>query len=225
MKPLKGLIFDLDGTLLDSAPDLRQAVNLMLAEHGRRPLSLDEVKAMTGDGSMALVQRAFKVTGDIISDDVFPYVQQFIGHYRNIKADPAQIYPHVVPILDKYHEVGVMLGICTNKQEAASYRVLEELNLLQYFEFIAGGDTFPVHKPNPGHLQGVITALDVPRETCVFVGDGINDVRAARGAEIPCVVVTHGYGAVDRDDLNADSTIAGFDELPEALARLGYQTT
>lgn len=222
MRQIQGLIFDLDGTLLDSAPDLRQAVNLMLAQQSRRPLTLEEVKGLIGDGAMALVQRALAMTGGE-PEDVFPFVQQFIGHYRNIKADPSQIYPHVVPILEKYHGAGVKLGVCTNKQESASYRVLEQLGLRRYFEFIAGGDTFPVHKPNPEHLYGVITALDVPREGCVFIGDGINDVRAARGAKIPCIVVTHGYGMEKSEDLNADSVIAGFDELPTALAGLGYE--
>jgi phosphoglycolate phosphatase len=223
MPRLQGLIFDLDGTLLDSAPDLRQAMNLMLAQHSRRPLTLDEVKSMIGDGAVAFVKRAFVATGDPMTGDELPYVQQYIGYYRNIKADPSQIYPHVAPLLEKYFHAGVKLGVCTNKQEAASYRVLEQLGLRRYFEFIAGGDTFPVHKPNPEHLHGVITALDVPRENCVFVGDGINDVRVAKNVGIPCVVVTHGYGRENAEDLGADGVIAGFDELPQALDKLGFR--
>lgn len=224
MLPLQGLIFDLDGTLLDSAPDLCHALNKTLQAHDRRALTLDEVKALIGDGAMMLIQRAFKLTGvPLGNDDVFPLVQQYIDHYRSLKADPAQIYPHVVPMLERYHKAGVMLGVCTNKQEAASYRVLQELDLFKYFEYIAGGDTFPVHKPNPEHLRGVIRALDVPAANCAFVGDGINDVRVAKGVGIPCIVVTHGYGQENWGDLDADSLIAGFEALPEALTSLGFE--
>ncbi|NTU76898.1 MAG: HAD-IA family hydrolase [Alphaproteobacteria bacterium] len=221
MPRLQGLIFDLDGTLLDSAPDLRQAINLMLAELSLSPLTLEEVKTMTGDGAMAFVQRALVATGKTPPPDIFPLVQNFIGHYRNIKPDPAQIYPGVIDLLKSYGKAGVKFGVCTNKQESATYRILEELNLRRYFEFIAGGDTFPTHKPNPDHLRGVIMGMDVEPEGCVFVGDGPNDVLAARGAKIPCVIITHGYGGID-DTLKTDRLIARFDELSQTLKDLGY---
>jgi len=223
MPQLQGLIFDLDGTLLDSAPDLRQAINLMLAEHGRRALTLDEVKEMIGEGAMMLVQRALSKTGPLPPDtDIYPYVKQFIEHYHHVGADPSQIYPHAEEVLKDCHAKGVKLGICTNKQQASSHKVLDELGLRKYFEFIAGGDTFLVHKPNPEHLLGVITALDVPKESCVFVGDGLNDIRAAHGAKVPCIVVTHGYGLPPEELENADAAIAGFEELPNALKSLGF---
>jgi phosphoglycolate phosphatase len=224
MPPLKGLIFDLEGTLLDGAVDLRQAVNLLLARHGRRDLSLDDVKNMARRGSMSLVQQAFEATGGLPSTDVFPYVQQFVGFYRAIKPDSSQIYPHAVATLERYTVAGIKLGLCTNKQEAATYRVLEQLDLAKYFEFVAGGDTFPVHKPNPDHVYGVITALDVPRENCAFVGDGLNDIRAAHGAGIPCVLVTQGDKIDDAQTAGADTIIESLDRLPAALAGLGFTT-
>ena len=221
MQHLQGLIFDLDGTLLDSAPDLRQAVNKMLGQHGRRPLTLGETKQAVGDGAMALVRKAFAFTGDVPSNDLFPFVQEYIQHYRQIKADPAQIYPHVLDMITQYSQDGVKLGICTNKPEAATYKLLEELNIRHHFEFIAGSDTFPTHKPNPEHIYGVITALDVPPENCVMVGDSINDVLAAHGAGIPCIVVTQGYGR-DFEELRADFLIKDFSELPAAISKLGF---
>ena len=221
MPRLQGLIFDLDGTLLDSAPIIRQAMNKMLHEESRRPLTLDEVKNIVGEGLMEAVLRAFKLTGDALVQDSFPYVQRFIQYYRGAKADPAQIYPHVISTLEFYSKAGVKLGVCTNKQEGSTYQVLEELGLKRYFTFIAGGDTFTVHKPNPDHVYGVITGLDVPRESCVFIGDGRNDILAAHGAKIPCIVVTHGYGEED-SNADADALIGGFDELPETLEKLGY---
>jgi phosphoglycolate phosphatase len=221
MPRLQGLIFDCDGTLLDSAPVIAQALNKMLQQQGRRLLSLEEVKPMIGEGAMALVERGFLATGGPPGSDLFPFVQQYISAYRNITSDPAQIFPHVLDVLERYSKAGVKLGICTNKQELLTHRVLEELNLQGFFGFVAGGDTFPVHKPHPDHVYGVIKALDVPREGCVFVGDGPADVRAAHGAQIPCIVVTHGY-TNDAEDLDADRLINGFDELPAALQEMGF---
>lgn len=223
MPRLQGLIFDLDGTLLDSAADLRQAMNIMLEQMNLRPLTLAEVKSMMGDGSMEMVRRALIATGHDVGKDLFPYVQQFIGYYRNIiKPDPSQIYPYAREILEKFSNNGVKLGICTNKQEATSYKILEQLDLKKYFEFIAGGDTFQYHKPNPEHVYGVITALDVPRDSCVFIGDGRNDVFAAHGANIQCIVVTH-VNEGDFHELGADKVISGFEQLPSALKSLGWE--
>jgi phosphoglycolate phosphatase len=221
MPKLQGLLFDLDGTLLDSAPDLRQGVNKLLADHDRRPLSLDEVKAMTGDGAMALVERAFAATGGPLEGDFFPYVQAFIQHYRNVPPDPAQIFPQGRETLELFSKAGVKLGICTNKPSLATTKILDALDLSRYFGCIAGGDTYPVHKPHPDHLLKTIETLGVSPEGCVFVGDGPNDVVAARAAGLPSVVMMHGY--CDRvEELEADRMIAGFDQLPDVLRHMGF---
>jgi phosphoglycolate phosphatase len=218
MPKLQGVIFDLDGTLVDSAPDLRQALNQVLAARNRRAVTLDEMKSFTGDGMVKQLQRAFAATGDSLSENEAELLfRDFIAYYRGQKPDPAQIYPHVVETLDALKADGVKLGVCTNKQEAATLRLLNELDLTRYFGCIAGCDTFAVHKPHPGHVRGVIETLQVPAEGCVMIGDSINDVLAAKGAGIPCLVVTHGYGA-DPGDLGADGLIGGFRDLRAALA-------
>ena len=222
MTKLQGLIFDLDGTLVDSAPDLRNALNKVLAAHGRRSVTLDEMKSYTGDGMLPQLQRAFAATGEALGlDESYKIFQDYVIHYRQQKADMAQIYPQAVETLQHYKKAGVRLGICTNKQGASTAKLLDELDLAQYFTFVAGGDTFMVHKPNPGHVQGVIDALKVPAEGCIMVGDSSNDVLAAKGAGIPCLVVTHGYG-VGLDQLGADGLIGNFGELETALQRLGF---
>ncbi len=222
MPLLQGLIFDLDGTLVDSAPDLRQALNLMLAQFGRRPLALDEVEGMTGDGMLPMVHRAFAATGEALPDtQSYERFQVFIAHYRSQKPDASQIYPGVMEALARFHAAGVRLGVCTNKQEAATLRLLEGLDLKRLFTFVAGGDTFTVHKPNPGHVNGVIEKLGVPAGGCVMIGDSVNDVLAAHGAGIPCVVVTAGYGQAP-ETLGADKLIRGFAELTAALETLGF---
>lgn len=223
MPLLQGLIFDLDGTLLDSAPDLRQALNRTLQAHGRRELVLDEVVQMVGDGMLPLLNRAFAATGEPVPEsESYVRFQEFVTHYRGQKPDPSQIYPNARETLERFHGANVKLGICTNKQEASTLQLLDELRLKHYFTFVAGGDTFPVHKPNPGHVKGVIEKLGVPAQNCVMVGDGPNDVAAAHGAGIPCIVVTHGYGG-DYSQLGATALIAGLRELRPALKALEFK--
>lgn len=221
MPVLKGLIFDLDGTLVDSAADIRQALNLLLAEHQRRPLTLDEVKRSIGDGAIILIERVFALTGEPVGKDSFPLVQRYVTHLRNIAADPEQIFPEVVSFLERCLALGIKLGVCTNKQEAATHKLLDDLKLSRFFSAIAGGDTYMVHKPNPGHVLGVAETMAVAPADCVMVGDSVNDVRAAHGAGMPCIVVTQGYG-LEVEELGADRLIEGFADLPAALAELGY---
>lgn len=222
MPKLQGLIFDLDGTLVDSLPDIGHALNRTLVEAGRRAIRLDEVRDFVGDGMMTTMNRAFATTGgELPSGESYKIFQKFIAYYRAQKPDPAQIYPHVPEVLDAFLAEGVRLGVCTNKQEAATLQLLDQLDLARRFSFIAGGDTFSVHKPHPDHVRGVIERLQVPAAACVMVGDSANDVRAAKGAGIPCLVVTQGYG-MDVGALGADGLIGGFAELRAALRGLGF---
>ena len=222
MPKLQGLIFDLDGTLVDSAPDLRHALNLTLKAHGRRELTMAEVTPLLGDGMLPMLSRAFAMTGKSIPDtESFTHFQEFITHYRTLPPLPEQIYPQGTETLKKYKDAGIALGLCTNKQETATLRVLDGLGLLPLFDFVAGGDTFPLHKPNPAHVTGVIERLGVPASSCAMIGDSTNDVLAAHGAGIPCLVVTHGYG-MNLDELGGDALISGFNQLEAALTKLGY---
>jgi phosphoglycolate phosphatase len=223
MPQLHALICDLDGTLLDSAPDLRQALNAALKAEGRRALTLEEVEAMIGDGMLPLIQRAYAATGAPVSvAESYPKFERFIGFYRELQPDPAQIYPHVTEVLAALQKAGVKLAICTNKQEEATHRLLKQLDLARFFSFVAGGDTFPVHKPHPGHVEGVLKALAVRAENAAMVGDSGNDILSARGAGVPCLLVSQGYG-VGIDNLGASGMIADFGELPDALRLLGFE--
>jgi phosphoglycolate phosphatase len=222
--PLTGVIFDLDGTLVDSAPDIRNAINAYLAMQERRPLTLDEVKRAVGDGAMILVERALGLTGEKpAQDDLLDHVQKFIKIYRDIQPDPAQIYPGVIATLQNLQSHAIALGICTNKPESATLKLLDALKLTPYFGAIAGGDTYPVHKPNPDHLRGVITTLDVPVTGCVMVGDSSNDLAAAHGLGIPCILVDYGYGS-DVAALPAEAVINDMTLLIPTLTRLGFNT-
>ncbi len=223
MPILQAAIFDLDGTLLDSAPDIRNALNLTLTSHRRRHVTLDEVKAMVGDGLLTTLERAFTITGaPIPSAESYIHFQEFIEHYRAQKPDPAQLYPDAIATMQKFLKTGVKLGICTNKQEASTLRLLDQLNVARYFNFVAGGDTFQVHKPNPGHVTGVLEKLNVSPINAVMIGDSRNDALAARGAGVACLIVKHGYGT-DFSNLEIDGLIDGFADLDATLERLGFR--
>ncbi len=222
MPQLHGLIFDLDGTLLDSAPDLRHALNAMLAECDRPALPLDVVTRMTGDGMMPMIERAFEATGGKPPGfNSYNSFQVFIKHYRGLKPDLGQIYPGAREAIEYFRNKGIKIGLCTNKQEAATLRLLEDLDLTRYFTFVAGGDTFPLHKPHPDHVRGVMAKLGSDTTNSVMIGDSPNDVIAAKGAGIPSIVVTHGYGG-NYEELGADLIINGFKELNAALTKLGF---
>lgn len=222
--PLAGVIFDLDGTLIDSAPDIRNAINTHLQSQNRRLLSLDEVKRAVGDGALTLVERALGLTGTKADHDtLIEHVHSFIKIYRDITPDPAQIFPGVLSTLAAFKEHAVPMGICTNKPQAATHKLLDDLRLKPFFSGIAGGDTFPVHKPDPGHLRGVIDMMNVPVAHCVMVGDSPNDLAAAHGLGIPCILADYGYGS-DCASLPAEAIIKDMAELPAALTRLGFQT-
>lgn len=222
MPRLEAVLFDLDGTLLDSAPDLAQAINKMLEEDGRPSLKLEQIKPMLGDGSMELCRRALLATGGVMADDLYPYVQKFIGYYRKLPPDPQQVFPAVRETLTELNKAGIKLGVCTNKAESSTISILDQLGLSRYFGFIAGGDTFEVHKPNPGHVTGVLAALEAGISGAAFVGDGPNDVVACKRAGLPCIVVTHGYSE-DYDSLESDAQIPGMEALFPALRDLGFE--
>lgn len=221
MQPIQAIVFDLDGTLLDSAPDIGHSLNLMLADLGRPPLDLTIVKSLMGEGTMELCRLALEETGGVDGDDVYPYVKAFIQHYRKIKPDPSQIYPHTRETLEMLVSRGIKVGLCTNKAESATNNILKQLDLARYFGFVAGGDTFPVHKPDPAHITGVLDALQAANAASVFVGDGPRDVVASFRAGIPCIVVTHGRDETP-DIIGETAIITEFNELERAIGQLGF---
>jgi phosphoglycolate phosphatase len=219
-QPLTGVIFDLDGTLVDSVPDIRNALNRFLTSRGRRAVTKGEAEAAVGDGVFIMVERIMAVTGGV-PPDVRQETAAFIEMYHENIADPAQIYPHVSTVLAHLQQNGIALGLCTNKPEAVTLKLLNELDLRRYFWAVAGGDTFPTHKPDPAHLRGVIEQLGLHPSGCVMVGDSKNDYLAAQGLGIPCIMVDYGYGA-DAALLGAAATISSMGDLPAALTRVRH---
>ena len=213
------LVFDLDGTLVDSVPDLRAALNEMLRERGRPPLSLPQVKRMVGDGAPAMVARALAATGPE-AIDAGGALARFLEIYEANPVRLTRLYPEVRSTLTKLRRHGYGTAICTNKPQRATIAVVEGLGLGDLFDGIAGGDHFPVRKPDPGHLLGLIAELGARRESSVMIGDNENDAAAARAARVPLILVRYGYARVDPESLAADALLDHFGELPKALTRL-----
>jgi phosphoglycolate phosphatase len=222
MGTFRAVVFDLDGTLIDSAPDLRVAVNKLLSEQGRRPVSLHEVKMMVGDGAAKLVERAFAATGTEPAASELPdLTARFLAFYEGHAADHTRPYPGVTETLSEFRSSGLALGVCTNKPEAATREVLRDLNLDGYFDAVLGGDSIEgVRKPDPRILQDVLDAMGVVANGSVMVGDAANDVGVARALGVPVVLLSHGYTRTPVTELGADLIISQFSELPGALDRL-----
>lgn len=215
------LVFDLDGTLLDSVPDIGQALNRTLTDLGRPTVSAAQVRRFVGDGVRRLVERGLEATGglpDAAAQDAA--LDRFMAIYGAIPADPACIFPGVLDTLRALAAAGHSLAVCTNKPEAITRELLRDLGLLELLAAVVGGDTLPQRKPAPEPLLAAIAGMGAVPAGALMVGDSENDVATARAAGVPVVAVSYGYSRVPLADLGADHMIDRFEELPGALAIL-----
>lgn len=219
---VRAVVFDLDGTLIDSAPDLRTALNRLLTEENRRLLALDEVKMMIGDGAHKLVERGFAATGRAAgTGDLEVLTGRFLAFYEGHAAEQTRVYPGAAAALEALRGAGYGLGLCTNKPHAATLEILEALGLEGYFQVVLGGDSLPgVRKPDPRHLLAAVERLGAGPRQAVMVGDNRNDVAAARGAGMAVIVVSFGYPRMPVEKLGADLVIDRFTDLAGAIGRL-----
>jgi phosphoglycolate phosphatase len=213
------LVFDLDGTLVDSAPDIGVAINALLREEGRHALDPASIISFVGDGAAQLVWRAFAASGPVPEGTTLEaLLDRFLAHYRAAPAILTKPYDDVAPVLRQLKQAGHKLGVCTNKPDALIAAVLEGTGLARCFDAAVGPDKVSRRKPDPAHLRATLDAMGVaPGAPAVMVGDSINDVRAAHGLGLPCVCVTYGYTHGRIEDWGADLLIDRFADLPEAL--------
>lgn len=212
------ILFDLDGTLVDSLPDMRGAMNRLLAELGRRPATLAELRTFVGDGVGVLVERTMAATGGQPDAPLPSLTKRFLDFYRGHTAIETRAYPGVAATLEVLKAAGHVLGVCTNKPTELSLELLGGLDLLPLFSAVVGGDAVPARKPDPGHLFATLEAMKAGGRKVLMVGDSPNDVAAARAAGIPVAVVTFGYSRMAPQDLGADVLLDHFSQLPAAAA-------
>ncbi|MDA1131682.1 MAG: phosphoglycolate phosphatase [Proteobacteria bacterium] len=215
------ILFDLDGTLVDTAADLAWALNQCLGEIGRRAVSQVEVRLMIGGGIAQLVSLGLEATGGPLAA---PEQDRLTGHCKRLYeahvADRSQPFPGVAEALPVLAEAGFAMGVCTNKPEEASRRLLSALGLGQWIAVIVGGDTLRMRKPDPAMAHAVVERLGAPPDTAVLVGDSATDVTLARAAGIPVILVDYGYSAEPAHALGGDAVISSFAELPDLLPTL-----
>ncbi len=214
------LLFDLDGTLVDSAPDLAGALNRLRAEQGLAALAIAQVKGMVGDGVAKLVERGLPPSHRAAPGDHEGLVNRFLEIYEARLTAETRPFPGVVETLEELAAAGRRLGVCTNKPEAASREILANLGLERFFATVGGGDSFAERKPAAGHLLATLARMGAVADSAVMVGDSPNDVLSARNAGLPVVVVAYGYSRVPPAELGADALIERFADLPAALAAL-----
>jgi phosphoglycolate phosphatase len=176
---------------------------------------------MVGDGARAMVHKGFSATGGLPGDDVYEQAMaDFFAYYTEHVADESVPFPGTVELLEGLSAQGFNLGVCTNKAQTFADELLSAINLAKYFSAVVGGDALAVKKPDGGHILGTLEKMGASTERAVMVGDSTNDVKSARNAGIPVVLVSFGYTQIPAADLGGDVLIDHFDELPEAIGRV-----
>ncbi len=215
------VLFDLDGTLADTALDLCHTMNVVLERHGRGPVPYADMRSMVGAGARKIMDRGFRATGEPAGEDrLDDLFEEFLVYYADHIADHTVLFPGVLEQLEALRARDINLAVCTNKAEKLTLQLLNTLEISHFFPVVIGGDTLDVRKPDPLHLTEAVTRLGGDVGGTVMVGDSSPDIRAAEAASIPSVCVTFGYTDIPAPDLGADHLIDHFDALPQALKTL-----
>lgn len=217
------IVFDLDGTLVDTAPDLLCALNHVLSGAGLAPVSMEVVATLIGHGARSMMERGFACHDIVLSKESMDQAfDTFIAHYTANIAVASRPFERATEALDRLLDQGAVLAVCTNKRQGLSEQLLAELGLAGRFRAILGADRASLPKPDANHVLETISAAGGQASRSLFVGDSLTDARAARNAGLPFVFVTFGY---DRNGatLRPDAVIDHYDELDAALGRLRDQ--
>jgi phosphoglycolate phosphatase len=215
------IAFDLDGTLVDTAPDLVGALNHLLREESLPGLPLDSARLMVGRGARALIERGFEAAGADLDPASMPALfERFIEIYLARIANESRPFEGVERALDVLAAAGAVLCVCTNKRTDLSLALLDALSLTSRFAAVVGADLAPAAKPDPSHLEAAIAAAGGTLDRALMVGDSISDIAAARAAAVPSIVVSFGYTEIAAAELGADHLIEHFDALPALAQRL-----
>jgi len=219
--PDKAVIFDLDGTLVDTAPDLWAATNHVLAKMGRRSITLEEVRVFVGHGARALITRGLAATGGLPENfDIEPAYREFVSFYADHIAGGSTPFPGLIALLDRLAAEGIAMGVCTNKLEGLSVRLLEALDMMRYFGSVIGPDTLGVAKPDPRPFHESVVRLGLDRPRALMVGDSETDIMTARAAGVPVIAVPFGYTPRPVAEFSPDRIVSHYDDMWEAIETL-----
>jgi phosphoglycolate phosphatase len=210
------VVFDLDGTLIDSAPDMHRAVNLMLADLGCAPLTLPDIRTMVGDGASALIARALAARQCLTADPT-KALEQFLEHYEADPTGATRTFPGVPETLERLQASGLTLAVCTNKPARLTQMILARLRIDRYFVRVVSGDSIPFRKPDPRALLEVLNGFATPKAATLMVGDSEVDAATAHAASVPFVLMTYGYHRGPIGEISSIATLDHFRELATLL--------
>lgn len=218
----RAIVWDLDGTLVDSAPDLAAALGEVLAESGLPGPTVAEIRNMIGGGVKRLVAQGFEAAGTPLADDQLrPYADRFMALYGACATNETLPFPGIPEVLDSLTAQGFSHGICTNKPLALTRQIIRALRLNDRFQTVVGGDSTREKKPHPMPLEACLEQMGIAPAHAVMIGDSAADLGVARAVGIPVILVTFGYSREPVDSLNPDALIDRFDQLPKTLSQLG----
>jgi phosphoglycolate phosphatase len=215
------VVFDLDGTLVDTAPDLVATLKTILAREGLPPVGYEAARNMVGGGARVMLERGLAAAGCILPVAAIDVLtRDFIDHYATHIADTSRPFPGAEAALDTLAERGFRLAVCTNKLEWLSVRLLDALGLSKRFSAICGADTFGVSKPDPTILLRTVASAGATGNAAVMVGDSLTDIATARAAKVPVIAVDFGYTDTPVATLAPDRIVSRFSDLPDAVFAL-----
>jgi phosphoglycolate phosphatase len=215
------LVFDLDGTLIDTAPDLIDTLNVVFEREGVPLVPYDEARMLIGGGAKAMISRGLAAEGrNVDSAELEKLLADFIAYYSAHIADRSRPFPGLEDALDRLTSDGFILAVCTNKLEGLSRQLLNELKLAPRFAAICGQDTFGVQKPDPVVLRKTIAAAGGAAEAAIMIGDSATDVLTARTAGIPIIGVDFGYTDRPIAEFRPDRIISRFNDLPDTISQM-----
>lgn len=219
--PAPTIVFDLDGTLIDTAPDLIDTLNVVFTREGLPPVAYETARNLIGGGAQAMIANGIAAEGRMLEPSKLEQMfDDFIAHYSAHVADRSRPFPGLLDALDTLATGGYRFAVCTNKLERLSVLLLEKLELADRFEAICGQDTFGIQKPDPEILRRTIAAAGGAPQHAIMIGDSLTDIRTARAASIPVIAVDFGYSERPVSEYKPDRIISNFAQLPVAIAAI-----
>jgi phosphoglycolate phosphatase len=219
----KAIVFDLDGTLVDSAPDLMDAHNYVMQKFGYQQKPLSDIRYLAGRGAANMILSSLKNEEKKFDPNLHKKMtEDFINYYKENISKKSQIIKGVNEFLVLGKSQKINFAICTNKMESLAKKLLKEINLIEFFDYIAGADTFEYRKPDPRHLTNILEILDVKKEDSIMVGDSETDAETARAANINFILIKGGYTEKDQNSIYHNHFINDFTEMNGILSKMKF---